>query len=282
MSFDDLAPQPPINPEADLYAAKCLELSREVARKARCQIDIPYGNDSRQKLDLYLPDDVTKTNLPVLLFFHGGAWVFGRKEWCGFMAPAITSLPAIFVSVSYRLIPAAAYPAAVKDAFAALRWVQDHVTRYGGSPERLFVGGHSAGGHIASLLTLRDDWREEAGVRAKAIKACFCLSTTFNRRMVNARLAPDHVQKEAPTEIAAESPLALATDARTPHFICWGDRDDERIERTGKQMINALQKVGCRVEHEVLPGQDHYDIHLETRSPDAAWTRVVRKWMSGL
>lgn len=282
MSFDDLAPQSPINPEADLYAAKCLALSREAVNTTRCLTDIPYGSDPLQKLDLFMPDDSHVTNLPELVFFHGGGWVFGHKEWCGFMAPAITSLPAIFVSVSYRLIPAAAYPAAVKDAFAALRWVQDHVAEYGGSPERIFVGGHSAGGHIASLLTLREDWREEAGVRAGAIKACFCISTTFNRRMVNPRLAPDHVQKEAPADIAPESPLALASEARTPYFICWGDREDERMERTGTQMIKALENAGCRVAHEVLPGRSHYDIHLETQSPDAPWTRVVRRWMSTL
>ena len=144
------------------------------------------------------------------------------------------------------------------------------------------MGGHSAGGHIASLLTLRDDWRREAGVPSDSLKACFCLSATFNRRMVNPRLAPDHVQPEPPTAIASESPLALSSNARTPHFLCWGEKEDERVERTGRQMISAWQGAGCRVEHAFQPGCGHYDIHLKTASPEDAFTSVVRRWMREL
>ena len=71
------------------------------------------------------------------------------------------------------------------DCVAALRWIAEHIAEYGGSPHRLFVGGHSAGGQIAALMALRKDWLAQGGLPMDAIKGCFCLATTHNRRMIN-------------------------------------------------------------------------------------------------
>jgi acetyl esterase/lipase len=197
------------------------------------------------------------------------------KDWCGFMAPPIASLPAIFVSVGYRLIPAVAFPAPVLDCIAALRWIAEHIAEHGGSPHRLFVGGHSAGGQIAALMALRKDWLAQGGLPMDAIKGCFCLATTHNRRMINPAIAPDHVQPEPPDAIASDSPLAMAAGATVPFFIAWGGRDDERLERTGRQMIAALISTGCEVRSLVLPECDHFGVHLNTQHRDDAWVRQV-------
>jgi acetyl esterase/lipase len=280
MSFDDLPPQSPINENADRYAAECLARSRAVAAASRVVLDVPYGEDYWQKLDLYLPDDRTAKDLPVLLFLHGGGWTHGYKEWCGFMAPALVTLPAIFISVSYRLLPQVAYPAPAEDALEALRWVTHNIAAFGGSPDRLFVGGHSAGGQIAALLTLRQDWLRRAGLAADIVKGCFCISATFNRRMVSPEVAPDHVQPEPFTAIAPESPLAVIGNCATPFFITWGGREHERLERSGRQMIAALEAVGCPVQSQVFPDADHFAIHLDTGTPGNPWSQIVRAWMS--
>ncbi|MCW5770939.1 MAG: alpha/beta hydrolase [Rhodospirillaceae bacterium] len=278
MSFDDLPAQAPINSNADAYAAECLRLSRAAAT-GRCALDVRYGEDYWQKLDIYLPS-AGGADLPVLLFMHGGGWTHGYKEWCGFMAPALVDLPAILVSVSYRLIPAVSYPAPAKDCVAALKWVYDNIGDRGGARDRLFVGGHSAGGQIAALMALHGDWLAEAGLPADVVKGVFCISTTFNRRMVNPAAAPDHVPKEPFTATAPDSPLALAERARTPFLITWGGKEDERLERTGRQMIAALERAGCPVESRVFPEDDHFSIHLNTARRDDWWTQRVREMMS--
>lgn len=280
MSFDNLAPQPRFNAEADAYSESCLRLSREAAARMRCEMDIAYGPDPRQTLDLYLPHGREARDLPVLFFMHGGGWSIGHKEWCGFMAPNIVSLPAIFISVSYRLIPAVSFPAPVKDAFAALRWVHDRIAGHGGSPQRLFVGGHSAGAQIAALMTLKDEWRSEAGLPARPIRGAFCLSGTYNRRQISPAIAPAHVQKDPETAIAADSPLALVERAGTPMHIAWGTDEPERVPRTGTQMVDALRKHGCPVENEIYPGYNHYSVHIKTAAPDDPWVQTVRRWMS--
>ena len=196
------------------------------------------------------------------------------------MAPVLVDLPAIFVSVSYRLLPDVTYPAPLWDCIHALKWVHDNASDFGGSPERLFVGGHSAGGQIAALMALQPESLTATGVPVDAIKGVFCVSTTFDRRMVNASAAPDHVPREAVGEIAPDSPIALADRARAPFFITWGGKEDERLERTGRQMIAALQRAKCPVEAHVFPDADHFSIHLDTGRADDWWTRRVRAMMS--
>ena len=264
-----------MSPLAARYAEECLKLSAAAASRVRVLRDVAYGTDPRQCLDIFLPRRTDLHDLPVLLFMHGGAWTHGTKDWCGFMAPPLANLPAIFVSVGYRLIPAVAFPAPVLDCIAALRWIAEHIAEHGGSPHRLFVGGHSAGGQIAALMALRKDWLAQGGVPMDAIKGCFCLATTHNRRMINPAIAPDHVQPEPPDAIASDSPLAMAAGATVPFFIAWGGRDDERLERTGRQMIAALISTGCEVRSLVLPECDHFGVHLNTQHGDDAWVRQV-------
>ena len=153
---------------------------------------------------------------------HGGACTHGTKDWCGFMAPPIAQLPAIFVSVGYRLIPNVSFPEPVMDCIAALRWIFDHIAEFGGSPKRLFVGGHSAGGQIAALMSLHKEWLAEAGLPADAIKGCFCLATTFNRRTVRPDVAPDHVQPGSTMDTAPDSLWPLRTVPRC-HFSSPGE-----------------------------------------------------------
>lgn len=282
MSFDDLPPQPPIHPTADAYAAECLALSRAAVVSTRCILDIPYGPDYWQKIDLFLPSGGPYSDVPVFMFLHGGGWVWGYKEWCGFMAPAFVSLPAIFISASYRLLPEVGYPAPVEDVIAAVKWIWDHIAEHGGSPHRIVIGGHSVGGHIAALLPLQAGWLARAGLPREAVKACICLSTTFNRRMVPPNRAPDHVPSELITEISPQSPLALVRNGRTPFYIAWGGNEAEWIGRTGREMVAGLRGVGCPVEHGVFEDCDHFSIHLKTRHVDDPWTKTVRRYLSQL
>ncbi len=134
MAFDNLKPQPPRTsantryPEpAIAYGVEALARSREAVRRCRTVLDVAFGPDEDQRLDLYLPDDAKARDVPVILFFHGGAWMHGYKEWAGFMAPALVDTPAIFVSAGYRLAPEHKFPAPLDDAFAALQWINRNI-----------------------------------------------------------------------------------------------------------------------------------------------------------
>jgi acetyl esterase len=102
---------------------------------------------------VYWPE--AKGPLPVLVFFHGGGWVFGSRDTHdGICRHLAAKAPCLVVSVEYRLAPEHKFPAGVEDALAATKWVAANAAALGGDPKRLAVGGDSAGGNLAAVVAL--------------------------------------------------------------------------------------------------------------------------------
>ena len=102
---------------------------------------------------IYRPDGPTP--MPVLVFFHGGGWVIGSVNTHDGTARTLANAgECIVVSVDYRLAPEHKFPAAAEDAYAATLWAAQHATSFGGDPERIAVGGDSAGGNLAAVVAL--------------------------------------------------------------------------------------------------------------------------------
>jgi len=284
----ELPPQLPLNPNADAYGAECLRRSEAALPQLSAHLNIPYGDDYWQKIDVFAPRDVdtqrdtgapAQTALPVVLFFHGGGWTHGYKEWCAFMAPALVSTPAIFVSVSYRLLPAVEFPAPYDDAFAALAWAYINIARYGGDPDRLHVAGHSAGGQLACTLAVRSDLYERIGLPKDIIKGCFSISTTFNRRTVNEAIAPHLVTNEDPEAVSSESAMAFVHQTNVPFLITWGGKEAPRYDTWSRKMIAALRDAQCPVAGHRFADRDHFSIHLGTGNVEDPWTVAVRHFL---
>lgn len=278
MAFADLPPQPPMSAVAEEYAAFCLEHTAQAQARTRHVLDIALGVDYWQKLDLYLPDDPGTAGLPTLLFMHGGYWTHGYKEWLGFMAPALVSLPALFISVGYRLSPAAKHPAALEDCLLALTWAYQHIAAYGGDPQRLFVGGHSAGGHLAALMTLQPALLTARGLPPGSITACFPLSGVFD---LSGDLPQDQVQAFlAPgASLAHASPLHYVRGNRTPFLLAVGEQDYTVLYEQAYTMAAALRREPGAVELLDIPQVDHFQISMRAEDPTFIWVQRVRAWM---
>ena len=278
MSFENLAKQSPMGPAAEAYAAEIVARSRAVAAAGNLVTDVPYGADEWQRLDIYLPAQAKANGVPVLLFLHGGSWTHGHKEWMGFMAPCFTDLPAIFVSVGYRLVPQVRFPAPLDDTIDALAWVHAHIARHGGDPGRIFVGGHSAGGHLAALASLHRDKLAAARLPPDAVKGCFPVSATYSFAPGELEARGNHLL-QVPEQAAEASPINFVAGSRVPFLIAWGDADFEQVLRTGPEMVAALERSGARTEQLVLPGHDHFAASLAGGEAGSPWVEHVRSWM---
>jgi len=244
-----------------------------VATGAEPVMRLEYGPDRGQRLDVYAPPKAE--NLPVLLFFHGGSWINGHLGWLRFMAPAVTAMPAVLVAATYRLAPRRRWPAQYEDAREALAVVAAQVRQFGGDPSRIVVGGHSAGGHLAALLTLK-------GETATTLRGCFPVSSPFDLQYGD---IPEDSQDGRAYKYLLHhrrqdyeaSPINFVGGARTPFHLMWGDEDTPRIITSGEAMVQALRASGCPVSAQSLPGASHFDTHLALADPGHSWYSRLRE-----
>ncbi len=116
--------------------------------------NLSYGpHGEANALDIYRPH-FGERPLPVVLYLHGGGFSILSKDTHWMMGLGFARGGYLVINANYRLAPAHTYPAAVEDAARALEWVWDHASEYGGDPERVIVAGESAGGNLATALTI--------------------------------------------------------------------------------------------------------------------------------
>jgi arylformamidase len=133
--------------------------------------EIPYAAvHERQVLDVYAPTG--GKNLPVVFWIHGGGWQAGNKSMVGVKPKAFMEAGFVFVSINYRLLPAADMATLTGDVATALGWVHKNIATYGGDPNRLLVMGHSAGGQLAALMCTDEKYVKAEGFSLAAIKGC--------------------------------------------------------------------------------------------------------------
>lgn len=136
--------------------------------------DIPYveNGHARHVLDIYTPENSAGKSLPVVFWIHGGGWRVGDKSDVALKPKALTDRGFVFVSTNYRLLPEVKMDALTTDVAKSLAWVHKNIAKYGGDPNRIFVGGHSAGAQLAALLCTDDRYLKKEGVSFDVLKGC--------------------------------------------------------------------------------------------------------------
>jgi acetyl esterase/lipase len=123
---------------------------------------IAYAERSRHRLDVCRPRGAAAA--PVIVFFYGGAWQSGYKELYRYVAKALARRGYVAVVPDYRIYPEVCYPDFLNDGAQVVRWVKDNIARFGGDPDKLFLKGHSAGAHIAAMLSIDARWLGKVGL----------------------------------------------------------------------------------------------------------------------
>ena len=149
-------------------------LLAQEAHAQKLTADVPYvkGGHKRQKLDIYTPSKPTDKRLPVMFWIHGGGWQVGDKSDVALKPKVLTERGMVFVSTNYRLLPDVEMEQLTGDVAQSLAWVYHNISKYGGDPNRIFVGGHSAGAQLAALLCTDDRYLKKHDVSFKVLKGC--------------------------------------------------------------------------------------------------------------
>lgn len=251
----------------------CHDASIRLAARAPTGRAYSYGNDPFQRLLVHAASEPTGE---VVLAWHGGGWTHGFKEWMSMMAPPLNRRGISLVSAGYRLAPEHLFPRALDDCEAALTWLAGHLSEIDGDPDRVFLGGHSAGGHYAGLMALRP-------ARPGRLRIAGCLPISGVYRLgQGSGLArrPRFLGPALSPEVdRAASPLAQSLTDAPPFFITWGEHDFPHLIHQAREMARALRQVGVPVRTLELPGCDHFEACYATAVMDGAWVREATAFM---
>jgi acetyl esterase/lipase len=121
------------------------------------------GSLPEKKLNVFAPKNTDGSN-DVMLFIHGGSWDSGNKDIYNFLGARLARKGIVAVIIDYPLSPDYQVHDMAKASAQAVRWAVENIKTYGGSPDKIYVSGHSAGGHLASLISVRDEYFDTLGV----------------------------------------------------------------------------------------------------------------------
>lgn len=209
----------------------------------------------RHRLDVYQPEG--KTGAPVLIYVHGGTWRFGSKMFRSNVGKTFARRGFVTVCINYRLSPRVKHPAHVRDVAHAFDWVKRNISRYGGDPERVFLSGHSAGGHLAALLALNGKYLTALGRTPADIAGVIGISGLYR---VGATGNFEGVFDPDPEVLKDASPALHVSSRQPPFLILYAENDLPLLDMQAIDLETQLKEHNSPVTRLVIPERNHVNI----------------------
>jgi arylformamidase len=226
--------------------------ARKVRESAKSWLNAAYGNAPRERLDIYAAD---RPGGPVLIYIHGGYWRSGNKEDnCNFV-PTFTKRGATVVLIEYDLCPSVTVTDIVRQTRAAIAWTYKNIARYGGDPTKLFVAGHSAGGHLTAMA-LAHDWAKD-GLPNDLIKGASATSGVYNLDVVM-KISVQEDVRMTPEIAAANSPMRHPLRVKCPLLIAVGGAEPKGWQQMSEDYFQFCKSNGANATYLVEPDANHY------------------------
>lgn len=225
--------------------------------------DVTYDEKQQLALDVYHPRDAH--NAPVVVFFYGGSWKSGKRQWYRWAGEALAKKGMVVVIPDYRLWPTVRLDGFMQDAAHAVAWTHAHAGEYGGDPATLFLMGHSAGAHIGALLATDAHWLARVGMQPRQLDGFIGLAGPYDFLPLK---NPDFIDMFGNTHAAQlRSQPMHYVDGDEPPMLLQGTDDKVVWPRNAKSLAAALQRAGEPVELKLYPEIGHTAILLSLSRP---------------
>jgi arylformamidase len=239
--------------------------SREVRAGFRCRLDIPYGSSPAEKLDIFPAEGKSEA---LLVFIHGGYWRSLDKSDFSYLAPAFVRRGVTLALPNYALCPKVGIEDIVKQNLLAIAWLWHHGARHGVNPGRLYVAGHSAGGHLTAMMlaarwnTYMPELPYNLVKGGLAISGIYDLEPLVLAPFVNQDLRLDRAQARR------LSPATIPPATTAPLFTAvGGDESDEFKRQAALIASNWRYAFAGDIP---MPGRNHLTVIEELAHPHSA------------
>ncbi|MBC7888419.1 MAG: alpha/beta hydrolase [Ferruginibacter sp.] len=220
------------------------------------------NNKAAQKLNVFAPRN-NNSSKEVLIFIHGGSWNSGNKSLYSFLGNRMARKNVLTVIIDYPKSPEANYDEMATDAATAVKWVKQNIEQYGGDPDKIFIAGHSAGGHLATLITVYNKYFDRLGI-ANPIKGAILIDAAGLDMYgyLQEENYPDgntYLQTftSNPATWKEASPLYHLRKGMPPLLIYRGGKTYPSIEVSNEKFVAALKDLGYNPAYHILKGKKH-------------------------
>ncbi|MEO5808410.1 alpha/beta hydrolase [Devosia sp.] len=237
----------------DRYVAVYSSRSTESRARHASRLDVAYGDDPAERLDLFLPPGPLKGR-PVHLFIHGGYWrMFGKSDF-SFIADSVVATGGIAAIMDYALMPTVRMQTIVDQVRRAAVWLVANAAELGGDAARLSISGHSAGAHLCcSLIDDQSPVSPTASLLLSGIYDLRPLQTSFLQPVL--ALTNDEVERFSPTR------RSYSSNGRVELLV--GEQETAPFHRQSAELTTVLRSAGVPASSQVLAQANHMSVVLD-------------------
>jgi arylformamidase len=217
------------------------------------QLDIPYGKQERARFD-YLPAGVPGG--PLFVFIHGGYWQRNDKDIFSFVAAGPHAHGVNVAVLGYTLAPMARLSDIVREIEQALTFLGRNAKQLGFSPEKIYAGGWSAGGHLATIAC-----------QHQLVRGALAISGIFDLEPIALTYINDRLRLDR-NEIETLSPLRLLRHGTAPLRLAVGSDELTELKRQSLRFKEAADDLSLPITLRIMPGHHHFSILDELAKPD--------------
>jgi arylformamidase len=215
-----------------------------------------YGPTEIEKLDIHR---TKRANAPIFVFIHGGAWLGGEAKNYAYPAEMFVNAGAHYVALDFTGVREAGGDLRVmaEQVRRGIAWVHKNAASFGGDPDRLYIGGHSSGGHLCGVA-LVTDWKA-FGLPADAVKGGLCMSGMYDMKAVRLSRRSSYVKFTDEMEDAMSSQRHLDR-LITPIVVTYGGNETPEFQRQSREFAAAVKAAGKPVELIEAPDYNHFEV----------------------
>jgi arylformamidase len=245
-------------PEHGEVFARWAAASALARQSSPCVLDVPYGEGAGETLDLF-PAPAAARPAPVLVFIHGGYWRSLDKADHAFIAPSFTADGAMVVVPNYALCPAVGIEHIVMQMAQAVAWVWRHAADHGGDPSRIALVGHSAGGHLASML-LSCRWKQvDAALPAQPVAGALSVSGLYDLEPLRHTPSLQTDLKLTPASVARLSPAFFPRPKASKLYATVGLAESDEFLRQNLLIRDVWGPTAVPI-CETVPAANHFTV----------------------
>ena len=238
--------------------------------------DVVFDPAHRLALDMYAPRGAH--DLPVVVFFYGGSWQDGKRQWYRWMGETLARHGLVVAIPDYRKYPHVRMDGFMTDAAHAVAWVHAHAADYGGNPQVMFLMGHSAGAHIGALLATDKRWLAGVGMQPRQLAGFIGLAGPYDFLPLT---DPAFIGMfgATPQAQARSQPVNFVDGDEPPMLLLQGTDDHYVAPRNACSLANRLRRQGESVEMHLYPGIGHVRLLLSFSHPLRGSSPALRDTM---